>query len=107
MNEKSEYNTRQLRLMQKKIELFEKDKIYLNDLISDLESLLNVLEDFDLEWKNKFRGLWGILEQIYAWALYQNQDSLNKEDIHNIQETIALIKSMIEIKLKDQTSDGD
>ena len=98
-----DYDKRQLRIMIDKIEQFQKGNLYLSYLIEDLEALLNVLQNIDNEWKINFRTEWWDLEQVYAYALYENQAHLDDEGVKMVNETIDNILGLInEILTKEE-----
>src|SRR3546814_11348776 len=69
----------QLNLMQQRIHDFLEDKLELSCLINDLEALLNCMENVDKEWDSKFRNVWGILEDTYAFALHERSEEQTSE----------------------------
>src|SRR3546814_16581766 len=85
--QEKEYNLRQLNLMQQRIHDFLEDKLELSCLINDLEALLNCMENVDKEWDSKFRNVWGILEDTYAFALHEDRNKLSIEDKREIERS--------------------
>ena len=93
------YNNRQYKLMLQKISLFRQGKIEIPDLIGDLEGLLNALEEPNSNWKNTFQIECGELEQVYAFALYEERDYLNQKDIKVIEKVLDNIILLINEKI--------
>lgn len=80
------------------IENFKSNRIDLKHLINGLESLLCVLEEADRDWKSKFRGKWGVLEEVYAVALDRKRDlTSNDWDLVNaaVEEMRQLLTQVI------------
>ena len=91
----SEYNYRQINLMKEIIVQYQVGAIRIDQLISDLESLLNCLENINEEWKNSFCTAWEELEILYAFALYENKKELTDEEIKTVFNVIKKIESLI------------
>ena len=101
------YDLRQIKLIEKKIILFEDNKINFFDFVNDLTGLLDALESVADSWKHDFRAEINTLELI--------QDSIEdgsitswignfKEDIHNsVSKLKKITTSLLEEYLK--TSD--
>ncbi len=98
----NEYDIRQLKLMKKKIEYFKDRKIYLSDLIHDLEGLLNVMEDVKISWEEEFRANWLELEIVFACCLDQGKDRLDEADEKIITEALENLLVLIESELKEE-----
>jgi hypothetical protein len=95
----NEFDKRQLNIMIQKIHSFNEGHLHLSDLIYDLEALLNILTNQDQPWKATFRGYWWNLEQVYAFALYEEKSRLDSEDQKIVNDTIEDLKSLIYTKL--------
>lgn len=91
----SEYNIRQINLIKERIIWYKNKKITIDQLVNDLESLLNCLENINEDWKNSFLLVWGELEDIYAFALYENKKQLDDKDIKAINESLVKIDSLL------------
>jgi hypothetical protein len=91
----SEYDVRQIDLMKERISQFNKGEIQVDKLINDLESLLNCLENISENWKDYFLAALGEIEIIYAFALYENRNSLTDEDMKVIDESLLKIESLM------------
>ncbi|BEM87242.1 hypothetical protein SMQE08_19280 [Serratia marcescens] len=89
----SEYDQRQLSLMEEMLDLYSSDKISLKKLIDNLEGLLFCLQSVDVEWKNEFHEHWFVLEQVYAVALFRNE-SIDPED-PDIQGTLKKLRHLL------------
>ena len=90
----SEYDLKQIMLIQRKISLFENSKIDLVDLISDLGGLLSALESVPDVWKNDFQAETNTLEMIHDsiedGSISKWQGNF-KEDIH---QSVSKLKNM-------------
>lgn len=91
----SEYNVRQLELMQDKIKQYQEGQIRIDQLIHDLEALFNCLEGIDKTWKGAFLSSWDILEITYASALYNNKNSLDDNDMVEINKGLKELDILI------------
>ncbi len=60
----SSFDVRQIRLIEKKLILFEGKKINLFELVADLNAILNVLENISASWKADFQSKINSLELI-------------------------------------------
>ncbi|MGE0669379.1 MAG: hypothetical protein AB7H48_00395 [Parachlamydiales bacterium] len=65
MKKLTEYDLRQIILIEKKIHLFENNKLNLFEIISDLGGLLHALESVPDSWKNDFQTQINSLEMIH------------------------------------------
>lgn len=100
----NEYDLRQIKLIEKKIVLFEDNKMNLFDFVDDLIGILNAIESVADSWKNDFRVEINSLEMI--------QDSIEdgsitrwrgsfKEDIHkSVSKLKKMTTSLLEEYLK-------
>jgi len=95
----SEYDQRQYHLMLEKIRSFEQGDIRLDSLVTDLDGLLNVLEESDLSWKEAFQHEWGKLEDEQANALFRNTKQLDKEAIRRLSVATAQLRSLVQQKI--------
>ena len=107
MHALNEYDLRQIILLEKRIALFENNKLELFDLINDLSGLLNALTSIDDRWKSDFQTAINSLEMIQDGI---EDGSISRwrgnftEDIH---ESISKLKKMTTSLLEEylQTSD--
>ncbi len=86
-------------MMQGLIQDYEADKISVKKLINDLEALLNVVENIEDEWKQRFLKEWGILEDLYADQLYEKLDEMPESDKLEIELAVENIKKLINEKI--------
>ncbi len=100
----NEYDLKQVRLIEKKINAFENDKLYFIDLISDLSGLLNALESVFDSWKDDFQAEVNNLEMIHDSI---EDGSISKwkgdfrKDLHNsISKLKKMVASIMEEYLK-------
>ena len=84
----TEYDARQLSLMDEKISQFRNGEIDFGVLVQDLEALLNALESADFGWKTAFHDEWFNLEQVYAVALDRGDNAVVLENEELISSTL-------------------
>jgi len=96
---KKEINLLELIILQIK-KYFDK-KLYIGDLIQDLESLLNQLTIVEEEWKKDFRTLWLDIEVAYSLALDQELENLTDEGNIITESSLYLLKKMVEDKINE------
>ncbi len=104
MNTLSRSDLKQVRLIEKKISLYELNKLDLYDLVCDLIGLLNALESVPNAWKDEFRSAINILELIHDSI---EDGSISrwkgnfKEDMHkSVSKLKNMSTSMIDEYLK-------
>ena len=100
----SEYDERQLKLMYKYLLSFQQKQIQLSSLISSLEFLLNAMESVDEEWENEFLKEITTLETINAIEIINESENENlyfnkKENIELINNAVFSLKEMIKNEL--------
>jgi hypothetical protein len=71
----------------------------LGGLISDLDGLLNALEGVDDQWKNAFLKQWGVLEDVYANALYKTFPAIPSGHMVLVLKATAEIRKLVAQKL--------
>ena len=107
MDRLSEYDLRQIRLIEMKIYLFENKKMTLFDVFCDLGGLLNALESVSESWKDDFQVEVNSLEIIHD-SIEDGSISRWKgnyrEDIHN---TISKLKKMTVSLLEEYMNHSD
>jgi hypothetical protein len=100
----NQYDLKQVRLIEKKIDLFENNRIDLFDLVNDLNGLLKVLESVADSWKDEFQTAINSLEiirdSIEDGSIFRWKGDF-KEDIHVlVLELKKMTKSLLEEYLK-------
>jgi len=97
----TEYDLKQIRLIEKKICLFETSKLNLFDLVCDLRGLLNALESVADSWKDDFQAETNTLEIIHDsiedGSISKWQGNF-KEDLH---KSVLKLKKMAISILED------
>lgn len=91
----SEYELRQIKRMEIKIEFFENKKIDLFSLINDLTGLLNTLESVDNLWQSHVQSEINTLELLYDSI---QDDSISKwrgNPKEDMSKSIAALKNLI------------
>lgn len=91
----SEYNLRQISLMQTRINQYKEGEIRIDQLINDLQALLNCLEEIDENWKDSFLSAWSILEIVYAGALFDNKTNLDDNDMLEVNRGLNELEILI------------
>ena len=91
----SEYDLRQISLMQDRIRQYKEGKIEIEQLINDLNSLVNCLEDIDENWRNDFSSAWFILEVEYASMLNDNKTSFDDRAMSEINRALKELDILI------------
>jgi len=94
--EQIEFNKRQIDLIEKKIKYFLENKIYINMLINDLESLICHIKKPNQTWFKNFDDLIWDLEVLYACKLDENHVEFTKKEFLQIQEIIEKMKTLVE-----------
>ncbi len=90
-----DYDIRQYRLMLDKLDAFGTQKLPLSNLISNLDGLLNALEDTDEQWKNAFLRQWGVLEDVYANSLDKNLQEIPGDQQVLVSKAVAEIRKLV------------
>ena len=91
----SEHDQRQLSRMFERLEMFEKEKISLGVLISDIEFLLGALEAIDHRMKQSLRERWCVLEEIYSVARVMKAGRLSPDDESAIRDTVKMLQARV------------
>ncbi|MBI3901102.1 MAG: hypothetical protein HY324_03000 [Chlamydiia bacterium] len=90
----NEYDLKQIKLIEKKIVLFENNKTELFDLINDLNGLLNAIESVADSWKDDFQAEINSLEMIQD-SIEDGSISRWKENFkEDIYKSISALKNM-------------
>jgi hypothetical protein len=76
-------------------------RVPIDALISDLEGLLNALQEADKEWKQRFLHFWGMIEDERATALFREMDALDVEATQRVEDAVNHLKRMVLEKLQD------
>ena len=81
--------------MFERLEMFEKEKISLGVLISDIEFLLGALEAIDHRMKQSLREQWCVLEEIYSVARVMKAGRLSPDDESAIRDTVKMLQARV------------
>ncbi len=101
-----DYDQRQYRQMLERLEAFEIGRLFISELIGDLDTLLNVLEEeVDETWASKFSGLSCALEEISASAIDRGDKGLSHDDMRHAREIAGRFKSIILAKIETSSSE--
>lgn len=101
------YDLRQLILMEKKIILFEENKIHLYHFITDLQGLLNALEAIPESWKHEFQKQLNELELIYDVIEEEGISKWKGNYKEDMQTSINKIKNMTSLILENYLENSD
>jgi hypothetical protein len=101
MSEISEYNQRQYRLMLEQLTTFEQGQMKLDILVTNLEGLLNTLEQIEESWKSPFLSEWGKLEDARAVALFRQIKSFDQAATERILKAVSALKLLVLDKIED------
>src|SRR4051812_47150635 len=100
MDDNTVRNQRQFRLMLDAVGRYERGEIGLGRLVSDLESLLDALDNLSEEWRDSFLGEWGDLEQVHAVALDRSENQLNDQESRLVGDSLKAIRAMVQAALE-------
>ncbi|MGH2731876.1 MAG: hypothetical protein ACRDJG_02850 [Actinomycetota bacterium] len=78
------------------IQDFEAGEVELGDLVTRLEKLINSFEGVSQETVDRFLAEWGVLEDIYAFALDQGWKRLEREDMDLIEKSLLRLSALAE-----------
>ncbi|HBE32357.1 MAG TPA: hypothetical protein DD990_13765 [Cyanobacteria bacterium UBA11368] len=95
------YNQRQYQRIIEAIEAYEHKRIRLAQLISDLEALVESLENISYEWRSLLLSQWGMLEDVYAYTLDEGRTDLEEEDISLISQALAELKELVKLQIEE------
>lgn len=95
-----------LHVMLSKIDGWYNGKVYISDLVYDLESLLNQLQTVDEEWKTDFRTSWLNIEVAFALALDEERDHLDMSGDKVVEESLIELRDLVLLMLKSLGSNG-
>lgn len=101
MEQTSDREQRQLRLMVGRIQDFRDGKVSIGPVINDLEALLYELEEAPEPWKADFREEWFVLEISYAVALDRQQPLPGPRD-HDILEALDRMEQLVRSRLDSE-----
>ena len=90
------YNQRQIDLMKQKITEYRSNKLSIRDLLDYLEPLSNILEDIDEADKLRLISAIGELDDIYAYAVYDNKTDFDLQDKEDITKILKKIEFLID-----------
>lgn len=93
----TKFDWRQVKLIEKKLSLFEGEKIDLFELIKELNAILNALENMSDSWKADFQSKINFLEIIYD-SIEDGSISRWKGNFkEDLDKTVLDLKSMVSI----------
>jgi hypothetical protein len=102
-----DYDQRQYRRMLERLEGFEIGRLFLSELIADLDTLLDVLEeDVDETWAGEFSELWCELEVIDACAKVRGDRVLRNKDARRAREIAGELKRIVVPKIDTGSSEA-
>jgi hypothetical protein len=96
MTKISEHDKRQFQRMIEAVATFDGTISSLGKLIGTLEFLLNALESPDSNVCKKIREYWGVLEEVYAYALSANYRELDARGKGLVQTNLDALLHLLE-----------
>lgn len=96
MSSISPNNQYQLRQMLDTINAYESRQVDLGTLVNNLETLFGRLENPPDNWRKAFLKAWGMLEDVYAFALDKPVYQLEDVDFGLIAEAITRLRGLIQ-----------
>lgn len=79
---------------------YESGKIHFSELVNSLDVLISSGE-FVADLENKLLSMWGVLEESYAFMLYEERDNLDSEDLRATSKALENMKKLILVTLTD------
>ena len=79
---------------------YESGKIKFPEVVNSLDVLISSGE-FVADLEDKLLSMWGVLEELYAFMLYEERDNLDSEDLRLTSKTLENIKKLILVTLTD------
>jgi hypothetical protein len=70
-------------------------------LLDRLEACVENMSDAEAAWKDAFRSEWGILEDIYAFAVAENMKTLPENDMPMVDAALGALRQMVVEKLRN------
>jgi hypothetical protein len=107
MKTSKEYDLRQIILIEKKIALFENNRLDLFDLVGDLGDLLNALESVPDNWKNDFLSETNTLEMIYDSIEDSSISRWQGDFKEDIRKSVAKLKKIVASMLEEYLKISD
>lgn len=99
-----DHNFRQYSLMLESVKNIPQTVDKLGQIVNTLKSLVELLEDPDLDWEQNFRSEWWILEEIYAYKLSNSEWQFTKQEKEWINDAITNLTKLIYDKISQYTS---
>ena len=103
MNILSDYQIRQLLLLEKIIIRYHDNNVVFINLINQIEALIDLLEDIDQVWYEQIKSLWFELEVIYAMKSANVEDGgtpyFDKKELKDIDTIFTKLQNLIEVKI--------
>ena len=99
MDDSQTYNRRQFGRMLQVISAYENHQTTLQSLVSDLESLVGVLQGVPVEWTDSFRQKWGVLDDVWADMANTQQTQMDEFRARLISNALRALKQQIEAAL--------
>lgn len=94
-NDNTAYNLRQYRQIEGIIESFRRGDMDFAKLVGDIEALILSLQDIPNDWRNSLLSTWGVLEEIYAFALDQGSHQLDHRQAEAVYKTLDKLEAML------------
>ena len=94
--DQNEREQRQNLLMRERVSGLRSGDVYIGVAIADLEGLLAALEHAPVDWEDRFREEWSVLEIAYAVALDRQQPIPTASSDYQIREALDALDALID-----------
>lgn len=94
----SEHDRRQLHRMREAIQMTDLETLSMSSLaslIQTLDFLVESMNSTDNDWLNAFRSKWGVLEEVYAFALDSGSDEAIPSNRRSLAKAISGLAELI------------
>ena len=78
---------------------YEAGTIHFREYLNRLEDCVDNLSDAHHAWRETFRPIWGVMEDIYAYAHFKGQKTIPMDDMPDIEDAMRKLRAMVDEKL--------
>lgn len=100
------HDSRQLELMLETLTQVENGEMSIGNAISRLEALVHAMDNVDPQWKNRYLGEWGVLEDVYAVSLDRNSKGLRQDEMTLVEKAVKELRDLVEERRSDERFSG-
>jgi hypothetical protein len=90
------YDQRQYEVMKQLVSAAKNGTLNINRFISDMESLLALLEEPNPEWKKRFRREWANIDTTYAVAASRDPYEMKDQERARIKSYLSQMESLLD-----------